>query len=76
MLCRPKTPLDEEAQQRSTSVYLVDRVVPMLPRALCEDLCSLNPGTDRLTVSVMWDMTTEGKIWYVDSTDSVEAFVN
>lgn len=59
---RPGTALDEEAQQRSTSVYLVDRVIPMLPRLLCEELCSLNPGVDRLCFSIVWDMTEEGDI--------------
>ncbi|KAL4419743.1 hypothetical protein ABPG75_006841, partial [Micractinium tetrahymenae] len=58
----PGTALDREAQQRSTSVYLVDRVIPMLPRLLCEELCSLNPGVDRLAFSVVWDMTEEGDI--------------
>ena len=54
--------LDREAQERSTSVYLISQVVPMLPRQLCENLCSLNPGVDRLTFSVEWTMTEEGNI--------------
>ncbi|XP_020795191.2 DIS3-like exonuclease 2 isoform X1 [Boleophthalmus pectinirostris] len=54
--------LDLMASQRATSVYLVQRVIPMLPRLLCEELCSLNPLTDRLTFSVIWKLTPEGKI--------------
>ncbi|KAJ8270415.1 hypothetical protein GJAV_G00114300 [Gymnothorax javanicus] len=54
--------LDIIASQRATSVYLVQKVVPMLPRLLCEELCSLNPLTDRLTFSVIWKITPEGKI--------------
>lgn len=54
--------LDQVAAQRATSVYLVQKVVPMLPRALCEELCSLNPMTDKLTFSVIWTLTPEGKI--------------
>ncbi|KAM8791695.1 DIS3-like exonuclease 2 [Rhynchonycteris naso] len=54
--------LDHVAAQRATSVYLVQKVVPMLPRALCEELCSLNPMTDKLTFSVIWTLTSEGKI--------------
>lgn len=54
------TPLDSEAVERSTSVYLVDRVIPMLPRLLCEELCSLNPGVDRLAFSIEWTMTEDG----------------
>ena len=45
---RAGTPLDDEARERGTSVYLVNRVIPMLPRALCENLCSLNPGGQRM----------------------------
>jgi ribonuclease R len=47
--------LDREALERGTSVYLVDRVIPMLPEALSSDLCSLVPGQDRLTLSVLLD---------------------
>lgn len=54
--------LDELAGQRATSVYLVQKVIPMLPRLLCEELCSLNPLTDRLTFSVIWKLSPEGKI--------------
>ncbi|KAG7525593.1 DIS3-like exonuclease 2 [Solea senegalensis] len=54
--------LDATASQRATSVYLVQKVIPMLPRLLCEELCSLNPLTDRLTFSVIWKITPEGKI--------------
>ena len=42
----PGSALDAEARERGTSVYLVDRVIPMLPRLLCEQLCSLNAGED------------------------------
>ncbi|KAM7401160.1 hypothetical protein PAMA_005382 [Pampus argenteus] len=54
--------LDAIASQRATSVYLVQKVIPMLPRLLCEELCSLNPIADRLTFSVIWKITPEGKI--------------
>jgi len=56
----PETPLDSEAQRRSTTVYLVNKVVPMLPPLLCEELCSLNEGVDRLAYSCIWRMTSEG----------------
>jgi len=52
----PDTALDREAARRGTSTYLVQRVVPMLPRLLCERLCSLNPGEDRLAFSVVWEV--------------------
>ncbi|ELT98463.1 hypothetical protein CAPTEDRAFT_225282 [Capitella teleta] len=59
------TALDQVASDRATSVYLVQKlskVVPMLPRLLCEKLCSLNPDEDRLTFSVIWRITEEGEI--------------
>uniref|UniRef100_A0AAY4A3G4 DIS3-like exonuclease 2 n=1 Tax=Denticeps clupeoides TaxID=299321 RepID=A0AAY4A3G4_9TELE len=58
----PGNALDFIASRRATSVYLVQKVIPMLPRLLCEELCSLNPLTDRLTISVIWNLTPEGKI--------------
>ncbi|KAH9492825.1 DIS3-like exonuclease 2 [Bulinus truncatus] len=61
------TALDEAVSKRATSVYLVQKVVPMLPRLLCEELCSLNPDKDRLAFSVVWTMNEEGEIfdeWY------------
>ena len=52
--------LDMEARARATSTYLVDRVIPMLPALLCEELCSLNPAVDRLTFSVVWRLDANG----------------
>ncbi len=48
-------PIDKEAQKRGTSVYLVDRTIPMLPEALSNDLCSLNPEEDKRAFSVIFD---------------------
>eukprot|EP00850_Spirogloea_muscicola_P005504 SM000025S08399 [mRNA] locus=s25:572247:577087:- [translate_table: standard] len=59
---KPGSALDEDARHRSTSVYLIQRVLPMLPPRLCEELCSLNPGVDRLAFSIIWEMTLEGAI--------------
>lgn len=59
---KPHTEVDTVASKRCTSVYLVQRVIPMLPRMLCEDLCSLNPAEDRLTFSVIWKITGDGRI--------------
>uniref|UniRef100_A0A670ZGV3 DIS3-like exonuclease 2 n=1 Tax=Pseudonaja textilis TaxID=8673 RepID=A0A670ZGV3_PSETE len=56
------TALDDVAGERATSVYLVQKVIPMLPQLLCEELCSLNPMTDRLTFSVIWKLSPQGKI--------------
>lgn len=59
---REDSPIDQVACERATSVYLVQRVIPMLPRLLCEQLCSLNPATDRLTFSVVWKINSKGDI--------------
>lgn len=58
----PGSDLDKIAQQRSTSVYMVQTMYPMLPSALSEHLCSLNPKIDRFAFSVMWDLDGEGNI--------------
>ena len=60
---KPKTDLDDVASSRSTSVYLVQKVIPMLPRLLCEQLCSLNPDEARLTFSVIWKINERGEIF-------------
>ena len=59
---RPGTNLDKKAADRATSTYLVDRVVPMLPRPLCEKLCSLNPHEDRLTFTVEWTINAKAEV--------------
>ena len=56
------SPLDREALKRATSVYLVDRVIPMLPARLSEQICSLNPGVDRMAFSVFLIMTSDGEV--------------
>ncbi len=59
---RPKTELDNEAYRRSTSVYLVDRVSPMLPEKLSNGLCSLRPNEDKLTFSAVFTFDKNDKI--------------
>ena len=54
--------IDQEAQQRATSVYLVDRTIPMLPEHLCNQLCSLRPNEEKLAFSVIFTMNEEAEV--------------
>ena len=59
---RPGSVVDEEARSRGTSVYLVDRTVPMLPEKLCNKLCSLRPDEEKLTFSAVFEITPRGRV--------------
>ncbi len=59
---KPGSALDEEARERGNSTYLVDRVIPMLPEALSNELCSLKPNVDRLTKCVEFLVSNEGRV--------------
>ena len=59
---RPGTKTDEDAYKRGTSVYLVDRVLPMLPEELCNDKCSLRPNEDKLCMSVIFTMDSHARV--------------
>ncbi|MBI5140179.1 MAG: ribonuclease R [Candidatus Vogelbacteria bacterium] len=59
---RPESAIDNEAKERATSVYLVDRTIPMLPEVLSNGLCSLVPGEDRLTFSAIFVLDKSGRV--------------
>ena len=62
VLCRENGPLDKEAFNRGTSVYLIDQAIPMLPPLLSEQLCSLQAGKERLAVTVLMEVNPEGEL--------------
>lgn len=88
---QPGTALDKEALDRGTSVYLPDQVIPMLPEALSNELCSLNPGVDRLCVVCSMKLNEKGQVidasfkkavmnsharlTYTDATQKMESFL-
>jgi ribonuclease R len=59
---RENDPIDIEAQKRGTSIYLPDRVIPMLPERLSNDLCSLHPGTPKLTLSIRMELDETAQV--------------
>ena len=65
------TPIDDEAKRRTCSVYLVDRVLPMLPERLCNDVCSLRPSENRLTMSVHMTLSDGGELVSAEAMSSV-----
>ncbi len=68
---QPGSALDEEAYQRGTSVYLVDRVIPMLPEKLSNQVCSLRSGEDKLTYSVLMELTPSAQVVHYQIRETV-----
>ena len=66
-----KSPLDCEALSRGTSIYLTDRVIPMLPRPISNGICSLTAGADRLTMSAIMKIDADGNIIDTELCESV-----
>lgn len=58
----PGSPIDKEAQKRATSIYLVDRTIPMLPEVISNDVSSLNPNEDKLAYSTVFEITKQGEV--------------
>ena len=68
---RPGSALDEEARERGNSTYLPDRVLPMLPPRLCDGICSLREGEDRLTRLCLMQINRQGKVFKAEFRDAV-----
>ncbi len=68
---RPGSIIEREAQERATSVYLVDRTIPMLPEHLSNGICSLRPNEDKLTYSVIFQLTDEAEIKHYEIAKTV-----